>query len=477
MKIFRKSLFLSLLLSLITVPWILSEAQAQQDQNLIPFRDLVSFSLEDLGIEKPEDAVSGDYYINIDFAIDEGRDILYLVAAISEEGFQYWNKWRVYEIELSEMHDRIVRINEKKFVPNNEWSGLPTRAQIVPTEDGFYFIGGQYPTGRFQTGDVFVYSSETGELVKDYDDGNIDFHPANFVMNGQLTRFVEEKYPAVYVTPQQASLNTYIDGVGWHKEYLPMQFLDYPRESLYVEKDGQKQLYLFSCRPDANFVFDLASKSISRFHTLYERDYYCKLGRPVQVEQQIHFIRSLEDQMKVVIFDMDKGEFLGDYTFPLVRTEQYNQREIYGGYHLIPEETDEGDGYRLQVYDPTMLENGEKHLINTDSWYNTQLAVSELYRSVLKRGPDIEGLDYWTAKLYNGEVTMAQIKTFMQESSEYKETTAEAFIANLYRTKLLREPDLSGWYYWADQAIENEVPLAEIEASFLDSEEVKKLVR
>jgi hypothetical protein len=86
--------------------------------------------------------------------------------------------------------------------------------------------------------------------------------------------------------------------------------------------------------------------------------------------------------------------------------------------------------------------------------------VREYYLDILGRAPDQAGWDYWTNEIkrimslgiYAGEGFQAEARFFFN-SSEYvnKNTSATAFVTDLYHTFLQREPDSAGLSYWVGQ--------------------------
>jgi hypothetical protein len=72
--------------------------------------------------------------------------------------------------------------------------------------------------------------------------------------------------------------------------------------------------------------------------------------------------------------------------------------------------------------------------------------VDYLYRTVLMRGPDPEGLRYWTSVLDRG-VTPVEVVDGFRSSVEFRRQRVHA----TYRDVLGRDPDPEGLRYWADQ--------------------------
>lgn len=89
--------------------------------------------------------------------------------------------------------------------------------------------------------------------------------------------------------------------------------------------------------------------------------------------------------------------------------------------------------------------------------------ASRLYSVALTRTPDPSGLDYWTARLSNREITGTQAAYGFFFSAEFQNANLsnEAYIQRLYQTFLGRDPEPSGYNYWltrmADGASRTEV--------------------
>ncbi|MEZ5228790.1 MAG: DUF4214 domain-containing protein, partial [Acidimicrobiales bacterium] len=75
--------------------------------------------------------------------------------------------------------------------------------------------------------------------------------------------------------------------------------------------------------------------------------------------------------------------------------------------------------------------------------------VEMLYQSVFGRSADAAGLDYWTAQILGG-VTPARVAALFYGSPEFFEAsgTVDAYVARLYREILDREPEPDGLAFW-----------------------------
>ena len=89
--------------------------------------------------------------------------------------------------------------------------------------------------------------------------------------------------------------------------------------------------------------------------------------------------------------------------------------------------------------------------------------ATRLYSVALGRTPDQAGLDYWTGRLANRQVTGTQAAYGFFFSDEFinSNLTNEAYIQRLYQTFLGRDPEPAGYNYWltrmADGATRREV--------------------
>jgi len=74
--------------------------------------------------------------------------------------------------------------------------------------------------------------------------------------------------------------------------------------------------------------------------------------------------------------------------------------------------------------------------------------VDRVYRNVLGRAADPEGLAYWKARL-DGGMTRGQMMAQFSESPEYRGLIAnEVYVTMMYVGMLRREPDPGGFSYW-----------------------------
>ncbi len=95
-------------------------------------------------------------------------------------------------------------------------------------------------------------------------------------------------------------------------------------------------------------------------------------------------------------------------------------------------------------------------------------AIERLYEGVLGRSPDAAGLLHWQS---SGLSLEAMAKDFVRSTEFINRfgTSNEAIIANLYRNVLERDPDAEGLAYWSDQI--QRQPIERIVVGFTESAE------
>ncbi len=103
--------------------------------------------------------------------------------------------------------------------------------------------------------------------------------------------------------------------------------------------------------------------------------------------------------------------------------------------------------------------------------------IKRLYKNILKREADEEGLEFWKKELKDGMRAKIIIEFFFN-SEEFKKQklSDEEFLNRVYNTILSRNPDTIGFNYWMEQ-LENGMSREEILDHFTASEEFKKLVK
>ena len=93
----------------------------------------------------------------------------------------------------------------------------------------------------------------------------------------------------------------------------------------------------------------------------------------------------------------------------------------------------------------------ENYLAGFEPEGDPSIEINRLYKGILGRAPEPEGLAYWTNEMNKG-LTLNKIAEYFISSPEYKLTTGEpeTFVTALYNNVLKRDPDAQGFKYWMD---------------------------
>lgn len=89
--------------------------------------------------------------------------------------------------------------------------------------------------------------------------------------------------------------------------------------------------------------------------------------------------------------------------------------------------------------------------------------ITELYKTILGREPDKDGLDWWVSS----QATLDEIKSEFLKSPEYVMKSRLEQITKLYQEVLGRDPDADGLKFWA----EGPLAIDEIRVEFMKSDE------
>ncbi len=104
--------------------------------------------------------------------------------------------------------------------------------------------------------------------------------------------------------------------------------------------------------------------------------------------------------------------------------------------------------------------------------------IDRLYLAFFLRYPDIGGIEYWTEVRADGHALEEIAEWFAQSEefrSRYEGSSFSAFLDQLYRDVLGREPDGEGKAYWLDQLGQGAVTRGTIVVYFTESAEMKGL--
>lgn len=113
-----------------------------------------------------------------------------------------------------------------------------------------------------------------------------------------------------------------------------------------------------------------------------------------------------------------------------------------------------GDGRAIDLLAHRAVEVGSatvvSELAGSPEWAG--VVITQMYLDVLGRAPDSSGLQFWLDRLSDGARTQ-DIGAQFYSSPEYVDEagSTNAWLGQLYRALLEREPDSSGIQYWRDQ--------------------------
>ena len=99
--------------------------------------------------------------------------------------------------------------------------------------------------------------------------------------------------------------------------------------------------------------------------------------------------------------------------------------------------------------------------------------VERIYRFVLDREPEEDGVKYWSDELYSFRRNGAEVAQGFIFSDEFEKrgTTDTEFIEILYRTFFGREADAAGLNYWLSKLFTNEMSRRDVANGFIYSQE------
>ncbi len=112
-------------------------------------------------------------------------------------------------------------------------------------------------------------------------------------------------------------------------------------------------------------------------------------------------------------------------------------------------------------------------MATTPEWITT--VVTRFYQDTLGRAPDSAGLSGWVSAARSG-MPVAQIAAAFYGSDEYRRRSGsdEAWIRDLYRALLFREPDAAGQAYWLGR-LRAGMPAGQIAYAFYQSSETGRV--
>jgi len=119
-----------------------------------------------------------------------------------------------------------------------------------------------------------------------------------------------------------------------------------------------------------------------------------------------------------------------------------------------------GDGTRTERWSPGYITNELRLTQLSPQDIATNQFIQRLYRTIMHRPADVDGLNFWRGELRSGRFTGSTICEWFFNSPEYnrvgrlaadRDRANRDFVADLYRTCLGREPDTRGYNFWLNQ--------------------------
>ncbi len=126
-------------------------------------------------------------------------------------------------------------------------------------------------------------------------------------------------------------------------------------------------------------------------------------------------------------------------------------------------------GFSLASTAEAMLESAEFEALSNAQ--TTDEIVAAVYGRSLGRTPDQGGLDYWSAEIESGRLTLSEFIAVISESPEHRALLeGEVTTTLIYLGMLQRTPEPAGLAYWSD-LVERGTTLRTLAATFLDTPE------
>lgn len=148
----------------------------------------------------------------------------------------------------------------------------------------------------------------------------------------------------------------------------------------------------------------------------------------------------------------------------LVGKEKARQ-DVFGSFCCTPEFTQLCEEYGI-------VRGNYYSDLNMDQTLKINLFVNRLYTVVLGRNCDTDGMTYWTDNLKTKTKTGKEVAGdfFLSKEYEDKNVSNDKYIDDLYRTLMGREGDDEGIAYWS-KSLKDGTPRRNIYLGFADSEE------
>ena len=192
-----------------------------------------------------------------------------------------------------------------------------------------------------------------------------------------------------------------------------------------------------------------------------------------------HYVTILTGDAKGTIIDQ-RFRIIDDSTTEITNGIELRLRGILTPFVFLPENN-------LKHAANTILDSFIEYAkINTES----KKIVDDLYREILLRPADPDGLQYYSSQLESENITPQEIRSFLLESDEKKYLLSPAelktldelsleskkIVDDLYREILLRPADPDGLQYYSSQLESENITPQEIRSFLLESDEKKYLL-
>lgn len=109
------------------------------------------------------------------------------------------------------------------------------------------------------------------------------------------------------------------------------------------------------------------------------------------------------------------------------------------------------------------------HLIEN---YYTEYQITGLYRNILHRSPEPQGLTYWKDQVISNTKSLGQVENEIRNSPE---AIAYSKISDFYHKYLKRDLDSYGQSYWEQQILQNGKSYDWVEGQIRNSPEAKSV--
>lgn len=186
------------------------------------------------------------------------------------------------------------------------------------------------------------------------------------------------------------------------------------------------------------FANTAAARYISEIHELF-------LDRPATSAEQAAWIQAVEDGRRQDLTDglALSDEWAGVVVDNLYRSALGRPADAAGRSHWRGQIV---AGVRVEVIGALFYGSPEYYQA---SGGNNETFVAALYRDLLGRQADSEGLAYWAGQLADGSASTSDVAAGFYASVESRRSR----VSGLYASVLNRGPDSAGHTYWADQLL------------------------